>query len=102
MSGLPQEQTSPGRHGMSVSCHQRKSTFARMTSRARQSSAVRSRTNKEVESGLASPAANQSLAAILSISETIARRIEADGPADLDPQRHVAVINDEGQTRRGM
>jgi len=33
----------------------------------------------------------------ISKGETMARRIEADGPVDMDPQRHVAVINEEGQ-----
>ena len=33
----------------------------------------------------------------ISKGETMARRIEADGSVDMDPQRHVAVINDEGQ-----
>jgi hypothetical protein len=29
--------------------------------------------------------------------ETMARQIEADDPVDIHPQRHVAVINEEGQ-----
>jgi hypothetical protein len=33
----------------------------------------------------------------LSKGETMARQLEADGPVDMDPQRHVAVINEEGQ-----
>lgn len=33
----------------------------------------------------------------ISKGETMARQIEADGSVDMDPQRHVAVINQEGQ-----
>ena len=33
----------------------------------------------------------------ISKGETMARQIEADGSVDKDPQRHVAVINHEGQ-----
>jgi hypothetical protein len=33
----------------------------------------------------------------ISKGETIARQIEANGPVDMDPQKQVAVINDEGQ-----
>ncbi len=33
----------------------------------------------------------------ISKGETMARQIEADGSVDMDPQRHVAVINHEGQ-----
>jgi len=27
----------------------------------------------------------------------MARQIEQDGPIDMDPERHIAVINEEGQ-----
>lgn len=33
----------------------------------------------------------------MSKGEAVARQIEADGPVDMDLQRHVAVINEEGQ-----
>jgi hypothetical protein len=33
----------------------------------------------------------------ISKGETMARQIEADGSVDMDPQRHVAAINEEGQ-----
>jgi Domain of unknown function (DUF6894) len=33
----------------------------------------------------------------ISMGKTMARQIEANGPIDMDPQRHVAVINEEGQ-----
>jgi hypothetical protein len=33
----------------------------------------------------------------ISKGEAMARQIEADGPIDMDPQLHVAVISEEGQ-----
>lgn len=33
----------------------------------------------------------------ISKGEAMARQIETNGPVDTDPQRHVAVINEEGQ-----
>ena len=33
----------------------------------------------------------------ISKGEIMARQIEVDGPVDMDPQRHLAVINEQGQ-----